>query len=108
MKKIINQKYNTMRVYKSPIGLEVYKNDWIDGVGYTISGNVSSEHTVKKFDSAYDFERWVRKNISCKTIEFDSEFCQFYAYAKSRRDAMAFAKRIEKLCKKVQEMFKIY
>lgn len=95
-----------MVVYNTPIGIEVSKNDW-DGASYpyTITGNPSSEHTVKEFDSAYDFEEWVRNNVACKTITFDSEFCQFFAYAKNKRDAVAFAKRIEKLCKKVQEMF---
>lgn len=94
------------RIYNSPIGLDVYRYiSYDEKVSYTISGNVSGEHTVKEFDGAYDFESWIKKNVACKTIEFDSEYCQFFANAKSKRDAIAFVKRIEKLCKKVQEMF---
>ena len=94
------------RIYDSPIGLDVYRDEGYDEkVSYTISGNVSSEHTVKEFDGAYDFESWVKKNVACKTIQFDSEYCQFFAYAKTKRDAIAFVKRIEKLCKKVQDIF---
>ena len=94
------------KVHTSEIGLTIWKNDseW-SSYAYTITGNVSSEHTIKEFDSAYDFEEWVRDNVACKTISFDSEFCQFFAYAKSKRDAIAFVQRIEKLCKKVKEMF---
>jgi len=65
------------RIYDSPIGLDVYRDeDYDEKVSYTISGNVSSEHTVKEFDGAYDFESWVKKNVACKTIQFDSEYCQ--------------------------------
>jgi hypothetical protein len=78
-------------IYDSPIGLEVSKYDYQEG--YTISGNVNSEHTIKQFECAYDFESWVKKKG------------QFFAYAKTKRDAIAFVKRIEKLCEKVQEMF---
>jgi len=96
-----------IRIYDSPIGLSIYRNGGrgYTNVYYTISGNVSSEHTVKEFDCAYDFESWIKKNVACKTIQFDSEYCQFFALTKTKRDAIAFVKRIEKLCKKVQEMF---
>ena len=90
-------------IYDSPIGLDVSKYDYQEG--YTISGNVNSEHTIKEFECAYDFESWVKKKVVCKSIKFDSEYCQFFAYAKTKRDAIAFVKRIEKLCEKVQEMF---
>jgi hypothetical protein len=93
-------------IYNSEIGLRIYKEDseW-SSYAYTITGNVSSEHTIKEFESAHDFELWVRDNVACKTISFDSEFCQFFAYAKTKRDAIAFVQRVEKLCKKVQKIF---
>lgn len=94
-------------IYDSPIGLSIYRNGGgrDDNVYYTITGNVSSEHTVKEFDCAYDFESWIKKNVACKTIQFDSEYCQFFALTKTKRGAIAFVKRIEKLCKRVVELF---
>ena len=52
--------------------------------------------TIKEFESAYEFEEFVQKHIKCNGIEFDSEFCQFFAYAKTKASAIAFGKRIEK------------
>ena len=44
-------------IYNSEIGLKIYKEDseW-SSYAYTITGNVSSEHTIKEFESAHDFE----------------------------------------------------
>lgn len=92
-------------IYRSEIGLEVYKQDWDSPVTYCISGNVPSKYTIKEFDSAYEFEEHVQKNVACKGIEFDSETCQFFAYAKTKQQAVAFVKRIEKHFEKLQEMF---
>ena len=60
--------------------------------------------TVKEFDSAYDFEEFVQSKINCKGIEFDSEFCQFFAYAKTKARAIKFANDIDKYFAKVRAM----
>ena len=88
---------------KSPIGLIVYKGDW-QGAQWTITGNPKSSMTVKEFESAYDFEEFVQKKINCKDIEFDSEFCQFFAYAKTEKRALKFLNDIEQYFKKVRDL----
>lgn len=88
---------------KSPIGLSVYKGDW-QGAQWTITGNPKSSMTVKEFKSAYDFEEFVQEKINCKGIEFDSEFCQFFAYAKTEKRALEFLNDIEQYFKKVRDL----
>lgn len=88
---------------KSPIGLIVYKGDW-QGAQWTITGNPKSSMTVKEFESAYDFEEFVQEKINCKDIEFDSEFCQFFAYAKTEKRALKFLSDIEQYFKKVRDL----
>ena len=87
-------------VYQSPLGLSVYKSD----DDYTITGNAKREMTIKEFDSAYDFEEYVQSKINCKAIMFDSEYCQFFAYAKTEAQAVNFIKAIETHFSKVREM----
>ena len=83
------------------IGLKVYKGDW-DGAKWTITGFPKQELTIVEFDGAYEFEELIQAKIHCKGIEFDSEYCQFFAYAKTKQSAVAFAKRIEKYFEKVR------
>ncbi len=87
---------------KLELGLTVFRlegeKDW------TISGNAKRAMTVKEFDSAYDFEEFVQEKINCKGIEFDSEFCQFYAYTKTKARAIKFANDIDKYFAKVRAM----
>jgi len=85
------------------LGLEVYKGDW-EGSEWTVTGNPRREMTVKEFDSAYDFEEFVQEKIDCKGIEFDSEYCQFFAYAKTKARAIKFANDIDKHFAKVRAM----
>jgi hypothetical protein len=60
--------------------------------------------TIKEFESAYDFEEFIQEKINCKGIEFDSEFCQFFAYAKTKQSAIKFVNQIEKHFEKVRKM----
>ena len=89
-------------IYSSPIGLSVDKHDWDDQ--YTITGNAKREMTIKEFDSAYDFEEFIQEKINCNDITFDSEYCQFFAYAKTEAQAINFIKAIETHFSKVREM----
>ncbi len=88
---------------KLEIGLTIYKGDY-DGAEWTITGNPKQSMTVKQFESAYDFEDFIKEKINCKGIEFDSEYCQFFAYAKTKASAIAFGNRIEKYFEKVRKM----
>jgi hypothetical protein len=88
---------------KLELGLEVSKGNW-EGSEWTISGNPKSKMTVKEFESAYDFEEFVEEKIDCTGIDFDSEFCQFFAYAKTKERAVRFAKDIDKYFAKVRKM----
>ena len=88
---------------KLEVGLTIYKGDW-EGAEWTITGNVKNAMTIKEFDSAHDFEEFIREKVNCNGIEFDSEFCQFFAYAKTKRTAIAFGNRIDNYFKKVRKM----
>lgn len=89
-------------IYKSPVGLVIEKFDW--DKDFTITGNANKSITVKEFDSAYDFEEFIQAKIDCKGIDFDSEYCQFFAYAKTKNRAMEFVKAIENYFATVREM----
>lgn len=92
--------------YRSPVGVEVWKGDW-EEAEWTITGYPKKEFTVRDFDSAYDFEDFVKEKVSCKGISFDSESCQFFAYAKTEARAKKFAKDIEAYFKSVQNLLNI-
>ena len=91
------------KIYESPIGISVSKGDW-EGSQWTITGYPKKELTIRDFDSVYDFEEFIQTKVNCKGIEFDSEFCQFFAYAKTKQRAVSFAKAIDKYFSKVREM----
>jgi hypothetical protein len=82
-------------IYESPIGLKVYDDRDLHGK-FTITGNAKQSETIVSFESAYDFEELVKSKVNCNGIEFDSEYCQFFAYAKTKAKALAFVSRIEK------------
>jgi len=88
---------------RSPIGLGVYKGDWA-GAQWTISGYPKKDMTVRGFESAYDFEELVKKKVDCKDIEFDSESCEFFAYAETEERAIRFLNEIEQHFKKVRDL----
>ena len=88
---------------KLELGLEVYKGDW-EGAEWTVTGNPRREMTVKEFDSAYEFEEFVQEKVNCKGVSFDSEYCQFFAYAKTKARAIKFANDIDKHFAKVRAM----
>ena len=88
--------------YKSTMGISVSKGDW-EGAQWTITGIPILSDKLPIFDSAYDFEEVVKEKVNCSGIDFDSEYCMFCAYAKTKQRAVGFAKAIEKYFKKVEE-----
>jgi len=91
-----------VKIYESPIGLFVEKYDWDDQ--FTITGKLLKSETMKEFDGAYEAEEFIQAKINCKGIDFDSEYCQFFAYAKTKNRAVKFVKEIEDYFTKVREM----
>ena len=84
-------------IYTSPLGLAIYKDD----TGYTITGNPKKSSTGLDFDSAYDFEEYIQKKVQCEGISFDSETCQFFAYAKTEARGKEFIEDLEQWFKKI-------
>ncbi len=85
---------------KSKTGLIVHKGDW-DGSQWTVTGFPKRPFAFPEWESAYDFEEFVKKHVNCSGVEFDSEFCQFFAYTKTKARALGFMKAIEKYLDKV-------
>jgi len=85
------------------IGLSIYKGDW-DGAQWTLTGFPKKEAIGHDYESAYDFEDCVKRNINCSGIDFDSEFCQFYAYAKTKARLVSFANQIKKHYEKAKQL----
>jgi hypothetical protein len=88
--------------YNTTIGISVSKGDW-EGAEWTITGYPKLSSKLPRFESAYDFEEVVKTQVNHIGITFDSEYCQFFAYAKTKQRAVGFAKAIEKYFKKIEE-----
>jgi hypothetical protein len=88
---------------KTNIGLDIYKGDY-EGAQWSITGFPKDEQIARHFESAYDFEDCVKRNVNCSGIEFDSEYSQFFAYAKTKARLVSFAKQIEKHFAKAKVM----
>lgn len=71
-----------------PFGFEV--NKYEGDRDYTITGNLTREYCFKKYGSNYDVEDHIQDHIDCDGIDFDSESCQFFAYAKTEERAVKF------------------
>jgi len=103
---VLSKKHIAMElIYTSPIGLKVFDARELDG-NFTITGNAKQSETIVSFESAYDFEELIKSKVKCEGIDFDSEFCQFFAYAKTKAKALAFVNRIEKHFEKLKNMCK--
>ena len=76
-----------------PIGLVIYK--WDDDNQYTITCNLVKEYRFKDFDGAYDVEEYLQSKINCKGIDFDSEYCQFFAYVDTEERAVEFMGEVQ-------------
>ena len=92
-----------MKDINYPIGLTIFKLDE-DREEYTITGSLAKEYQFRDFDGAYDFEEYIRKHIDCSGIDFDSEYCQFFAYAKTLKRAEKFVEDITAWVTKVKEL----
>jgi hypothetical protein len=71
---------------------------------YTITGNLSKGYRFREFDGNYDVEKYLQKHIDCEGIEFDSEYCQFFAYAKTEKRAVRFCDEIQHLFDRIEKL----
>ena len=88
---------------KTNIGLTIYKGDW-DGAEWTLTGFPNKEVVGHSYNDAYEFEEAIKRNVNCSGINFDSEMCQFFAYAKTKARLVSFAHQIEKHYIKAKEL----
>ena len=86
-----------------PIGFTIFKLDE-DKEEYTVTGYPAKAYRFRDFGSAYDLEEYIQKHIDCSDIDFDSEYCQFYAYTKTADRAKQFVEDITAWITKVKEM----
>ncbi len=90
------------KVYVSDIGLSLYRGfEDEEVISWTITGYPKKSSTGLDFDSAYDFEEYAKKKVKCEGIDFDSESCQFFAYAKTEARGKKFIEDLEKWFKKI-------
>lgn len=88
---------------KTAIGLTIYKGDY-EGAQWSITGNPNREVIGHEFESAYDFEECIKRHVNCSGIEFDSEYCQFWAYAKTKARLVSFGNQIDKYFAKAKKI----
>ena len=88
---------------KTNIGLTIYKGDY-EGAQWSITGFPKADTIGHQFESSYDFEDCIKRNVNCSGIDFDSEYCQFWAYAKTKARLVSFGKQIDKHFAKAKEL----
>lgn len=89
-----------IKIKEYAVGLTIYQNEH----DYYITGYPNQMFTVRQWDSAYDFENFVKKHFDYTDIQFDSETCQFFAYAHTEKQAILLCDNIEEHFTKVREM----
>lgn len=85
-----------------PFGFDI--NRYEDDKIYTITGNITREYCFKEYSSNYDVEKHLQKHVNCKGIEFDSEYSQFFAYAKTEKRAVRFCDDIQSFFDKIKKL----
>ena len=92
-----------MKDINYPVGFTIFKLEE-DKEEYTVTGYLAKEYRFRDFDGAYDLEEYIQKHIDCSGIDFDSEYCQFFAYAKTLDRAKQFVDNITAWVTKVKEL----
>ena len=95
---------NIIKVTNYEIFINKYLND-IDknnlGKHFTTDKeNTRSDDFLEKisvidFDGNYDVEDYLQSKLDCSGIDFDSEYSQFFAYAKTEERAIKFADDVQ-------------
>ena len=85
-----------------PFGFQV--NKYEGDKDYTITGNLTREYCFKKYSSNYDVEEHIQDHVNCDGIDFDSEYSQFFAYAKTEERAVQFCEDIHTWFNNIKEL----
>ena len=85
-----------------PFGFQVYKYE--DDKEFTITGNLKKEYCFKRYESNYDVEEHIKEHVNYQGIDFDTEFCQFFAYAKTEKRAVQFCDDIQAFFNRIKEL----
>jgi hypothetical protein len=74
---------------------------------WTVTADLRGLETFDNCESNYDVvERLKENNVLIKGTDEDSEYCQFFAYFKTKTAAEAFIKRLAKYVEKRKEIIK--
>lgn len=76
-----------------PVGFSITKFE--GDKHYTITGSIVKEYRFKDFDGNYEVEDYLQSKLDCSDIDFDSEYSQFFAYAKTEERAVKFANDVQ-------------
>lgn len=71
---------------------------------FTITGSLLKEYRFREFDGNYDVEEYLQKHIDCEGVEFDSEYCQFFAYTSTEERAVRFCDEVQAFLDKVKNL----
>lgn len=75
--------------------LKPYKSD--GDKHWTVTADLRALETFDNCESNYDVVERLKKNkVLTKSATEDSEYCQFFAYFKTKQDGEAFVKRLAK------------
>ena len=85
-----------------PFGFEV--NKFEGDRNYTITGNLTREYCFKEYIGNYDVEKHIQGHVNCEGIDFDSEYSQFFAYAKTEERAIQFCEDIQAWFNNIKEL----
>ena len=72
---------------------------------FYITGYPNAQALGHSYEDAYAFEEAIRRNIDCTDICFDSESCQFWAYAHTEERLIKFANDIKEHYLKAKSMY---
>ncbi len=91
--------HNLNTRFKSPIkGLRILNLNWGESK-WVLYGKPKLDKFGLQYKTIIEFEKFLRSNISCDDITFDSDYMEFFAYAETKE-------RIESFCDEAVKIFK--
>jgi len=85
--------------------LKPHKYEWDNR--WTVTADLRGLETFDNCESNYDVrERLIENKVLSKSTDEDSEYCQFFAYFKTKKSAEAFIRRLGKYIEKRKQLIK--
>ena len=86
--------------------VESLKPEKYDGDKYwTVTADLRALETFDTYESNYGIvEKLIERDVLTKTADEDSEYCQFFAYFKTKKDADAFINRLSNYVEKRKQL----